>query len=148
MPPKRGRGARSGLRTTTEPKMDSKGHSINFDERREQEEAVCERVAQRLIDVMRQQPEKKDEFLHLEQGELSVIEYEKKFIELVKYAMVLIASETKRCRPFLNGLRGEIRTPVVPIAVRSVYVQLVIAALRVEKSLGVRRPSSRVGREE
>lgn len=36
--------------------------------------------------------ERQDEFLHLEQGELTVIDYEKRFIELAKYAMTVVAT--------------------------------------------------------
>ena len=39
--------------------MDSEVHSINPNGRREQEEAVYDKVAQQLIDVMAQQSEKK-----------------------------------------------------------------------------------------
>ncbi|KAA0035974.1 hypothetical protein E5676_scaffold349G00360 [Cucumis melo var. makuwa] len=92
--------------------------------------------------------EKRDEFLHLQQGELSVVEYKKKFTELAKYAMALIDSETKRCRRFVDGLRGKIRTPVVPTVVRNDYAQLVDATLRVEKSMGVKSASSGISGEE
>ena len=46
------------------------------------------------------------------------------------------------------GLRGEIRTPIVPISVRSDYMQLVNVALWVEKSLGVKRPRYELGKEK
>ena len=59
MPSRRGRGVRGGSKATTEPTMDSKVHSVNSDARKEEEEALYDRVAQRLIDVMGQQPEKK-----------------------------------------------------------------------------------------
>ncbi|KAA0037217.1 hypothetical protein E5676_scaffold832G00410 [Cucumis melo var. makuwa] len=49
---RRGRGARSGSRAIIEPIMDLEAHSVNPDVRREQEETVYDRVAQRLIKVM------------------------------------------------------------------------------------------------
>ncbi|KGN47273.1 hypothetical protein Csa_017002 [Cucumis sativus] len=61
--------------------------------------------------------------------ELSVAKYEKKFTELAKYAMVLVALETERCMQFVNGLRGETRPPIVSITVRNDYAQLVDAAV-------------------
>ncbi|KAA0062421.1 hypothetical protein E5676_scaffold313G001620 [Cucumis melo var. makuwa] len=93
------------------------------------------------------QEEKRDEFLHLKQDELSVAEY-KKFTELTKYAMTLIDYEAERCRQFVRGLRGKIRTSVVPIVIRSDYAYLVDVALWVEKSLGMKRPSYELSEEE
>ena len=39
-------------------------------------------------------------------------EYEKKYTELSKYAMTIVADEIDRCKRFEEGLREEIRTPV------------------------------------
>lgn len=60
--------------------------------------------------------ERQDEFLHLEQGELTVIDYEKRFIELAKYAMMVVATERDRCRCFKTRLRPEIRIPIIALA--------------------------------
>ncbi|KAA0050582.1 uncharacterized protein E5676_scaffold1737G001590 [Cucumis melo var. makuwa] len=59
---------------------------------------------------------KRDEFLGLKQGSLSVAEYERKYTELSRYADVIVASESDRCRRFERGLHFEIRTPVTAIA--------------------------------
>ncbi|KAA0037861.1 hypothetical protein E5676_scaffold127G001250 [Cucumis melo var. makuwa] len=56
MPPRK---ERVGSRTTTKPTMDLEAHSLNPNARRDQKEALYDRVAQRLIDVLTQQPEKK-----------------------------------------------------------------------------------------
>ncbi|XP_016900338.1 uncharacterized protein LOC107990863 [Cucumis melo] len=40
---------------------------------------------------------KRDEFLGLKQGSLSVAEYERKYTELSRYADVIVASESDRC---------------------------------------------------
>ncbi|TYK09557.1 DNA/RNA polymerases superfamily protein [Cucumis melo var. makuwa] len=51
---------------------------------------------------------KRDEFLGLKQGSLLVVEYERKYNELSRYADVIVASESDRCRRFERGLRFEI----------------------------------------
>ncbi|KAA0060066.1 DNA/RNA polymerases superfamily protein [Cucumis melo var. makuwa] len=78
---------------------------------------------------------KRNEFLGLKQGSLSVAEYERKYTELSRYADVIVASESDRCRRFERGLRFEIRTPVTAIAKWTNFSQLVETALRVEQSI-------------
>ncbi|KAA0035808.1 DNA/RNA polymerases superfamily protein [Cucumis melo var. makuwa] len=78
---------------------------------------------------------KRDEFLGLKQGSLTVAEYERKYTELSRYADVIIASESDRCRRFERGLRFEIRTPVTAIAKWTNFSQLVETALHVEQSI-------------
>ncbi|KAA0044257.1 Gag protease polyprotein-like protein [Cucumis melo var. makuwa] len=78
---------------------------------------------------------KRDEFMGLKQGSLSVAEYERKYTELSRYADVIVASESNRCQRFERGLRFEIRTPVTAIAKWTNFSQLVETALRVEQSI-------------
>ncbi|KAA0037490.1 retrotransposon protein, putative, Ty3-gypsy subclass [Cucumis melo var. makuwa] len=78
---------------------------------------------------------KRDEFLGLRQGSLSVAEYERKYIELSWYADVIVASESDIYQRFERGLRLEIRTPVTTIAKWTNFSQLVETALRVEQSV-------------
>ncbi|XP_038889215.1 uncharacterized protein LOC120079100 [Benincasa hispida] len=78
---------------------------------------------------------KKDEFLRLVQGTLTVTEYEQKFTKLPQYALPIIAEENDRCRRFENVLRKEIRTPVTSTANWLDFNQLVEIAIRVEQSL-------------
>ncbi|KAA0047501.1 hypothetical protein E6C27_scaffold498G001280 [Cucumis melo var. makuwa] len=78
---------------------------------------------------------KRDEFLGLKQGSLSVVEYERKYTELSRYADVIVASESDRCRRFERGLHFEIRTPVTAIAKWTNFSQLVETALRVEQTI-------------
>ncbi|XP_022853854.1 uncharacterized protein LOC111375282 [Olea europaea var. sylvestris] len=52
---------------------------------------------------------RQEEFLKLVQGQMIVVEYQVKFIELSKYAQVLVSNEIDKCRRFENGLREEIR---------------------------------------
>ncbi|TYK29281.1 DNA/RNA polymerases superfamily protein [Cucumis melo var. makuwa] len=51
---------------------------------------------------------KRDEFLGLKQGSLSVAKYERKYTELSWYADVVVASESDRFRRFGRGLHFEI----------------------------------------
>lgn len=78
---------------------------------------------------------KRNEFLRLVQGSMSVAEYKKKFIELAKYDMALIADETNRCKRFEEDLWKEIWTLVTTSAEWSDFAKLVEVAMRVEKSL-------------
>ncbi|KAA0059232.1 uncharacterized protein E5676_scaffold295G00070 [Cucumis melo var. makuwa] len=78
---------------------------------------------------------KRDEFLGLKQGSLSVAEYERKYTELSQYVDVIVSSESDRCRRFERGLCFEIRTPVTAIAKWMNFSQLVETALRVEQSI-------------
>ncbi|KAA0061889.1 DNA/RNA polymerases superfamily protein [Cucumis melo var. makuwa] len=78
---------------------------------------------------------KRDEFLRLKQGSLSVAEYERKYTDLSWYADVIVASESDRCRRFERGLRFEIRTPITAIAKWTNFSHLVETALRVEQSI-------------
>ncbi|KAL2480414.1 Gag protease polyprotein-like protein [Abeliophyllum distichum] len=57
--------------------------------------------------------DKQDLFLHLVQGSVIVVEYQKRFMELSKYAALLIANEVNRCKRFEGGLRREIRVAVI-----------------------------------
>ncbi|CAL9004185.1 unnamed protein product, partial [Prunus brigantina] len=56
---------------------------------------------------------KMEEFLQLEQGIMTVLEYEKKFNELSKYCASLVADERKKCQLFSRGLKKSIRDIVV-----------------------------------
>ncbi|KAA0032974.1 uncharacterized protein E5676_scaffold482G00290 [Cucumis melo var. makuwa] len=78
---------------------------------------------------------KRDDFLGLKQGLLSVAEYKRKYTELSQYTAVIVASESDRCRRFEKGLHFEIRTPAIAIAKWTNFSQLVETALRVEQSI-------------
>ncbi|TYK18167.1 uncharacterized protein E5676_scaffold411G00990 [Cucumis melo var. makuwa] len=78
---------------------------------------------------------KRDEFLGLKQGSLSVAEYERKYTELSRYADVIVAFESDRCRRFERGLHFEICTPVTAIAKWTNFSQLVETAFRMEQSI-------------
>ncbi|CAL2256203.1 unnamed protein product [Prunus armeniaca] len=56
---------------------------------------------------------KMEEFLQLEQGVMSILEYEKNFNELSKYYTPLVAAKSKKCQLFTGGLKMSIRDIVV-----------------------------------
>ena len=74
-----------------------------------------------------------EEFFKLEQKNISVSEYEKKFSELVRLVPYIQEDEVLKCKRFLSGLQHRIRVhlSVVP---QNRFGDLVEAALRVEKS--------------
>ncbi|XP_019188799.1 PREDICTED: uncharacterized protein LOC109183038 [Ipomoea nil] len=53
--------------------------------------------------------EKYEEFLHLKQVPLSVMEYRKKFLELARFASVLVPTEESKVEKFVAGLNFEAR---------------------------------------
>lgn len=69
------------------------------------------------------------EFLRLLQGSMSVEEYEKKFLELSRFATSAIGDERERCRCFKEGLRFEIRT-IVTASRYTEFAEIVEAAKR------------------
>ncbi|KAA0054060.1 retrotransposon protein, putative, Ty3-gypsy subclass [Cucumis melo var. makuwa] len=78
---------------------------------------------------------KRDEFLGLKKGSLSMAEYERKYTKLSRYADVIMASESDKCQRFGKGLRFEIRTPVTTIAKWMDFSQSVETVLLVEQSI-------------
>ena len=74
-----------------------------------------------------------EEFFRLEQKNMSVSEYEKKFSELVRFVLYIQADEVLKCKRFLSGLQHRIRVhlSVVP---QNRFGDLIEAALRVEES--------------
>ena len=74
-----------------------------------------------------------EEFFKLEQKNMSVSEYEKKFSELVRLVPYIQADEVLKCKRFLSGLQHWIRVhlSVVPL---NRFRDLGEAALRVEQS--------------
>lgn len=76
---------------------------------------------------------KEKELLQLKQGELSVDEYDQKSCTLCHFVVNLDISNKERCcRMFENGLRDEIRTPVVA-SIHSQYNKCAESALADER---------------
>ncbi|MQM05554.1 hypothetical protein Taro_038367 [Colocasia esculenta] len=53
------------------------------------------------------------EFLSLDQGSMTVLEYEARFSELSKYAPHIVADEHMKTKKFLMGLKPSLRTRLV-----------------------------------
>lgn len=79
--------------------------------------------------------EKRREFLRLVQGDETVAEYGKKFMELARYAITFIMNEEDKCMHFEEGLRTSIRALVTACAGSLDFSKLVEAAIRIEKCL-------------
>ena len=74
-----------------------------------------------------------EEFFKLEQKNMSVSEYEKKFSELVRLVLYIQADEVLKCKRFLSGLQHRIRVHL-SVVLQNRFGDLVEAALRVEQS--------------
>ena len=69
---------------------------------------------------------KRDEFLRLEQGRMSVTAYEAKFCALSRYATQLCFSPQERIRRFVKGLRSELRISALQVAATTTSFQEVV----------------------
>ena len=76
------------------------------------------------------------EFFRLEQGTLSVTDYERSFSELVRHVPFIRDDEVSKTKRFSVGLSPAIRTTVVSTA-HTQYDQVIEAAFRVERSMGL-----------
>ena len=74
-----------------------------------------------------------EEFFILEQKNMSVSDYEKRFSELVRLVPYIQADEVLKCKRFLSGLEYRIRVHL-SIVPQNRFGDLVEAALRVEQS--------------
>ncbi|XP_039065383.1 uncharacterized protein LOC120210768 [Hibiscus syriacus] len=75
-----------------------------------------------------------EKFLHLTHDDRSVVEYEREFLRLNKYATELIPTEERRCYWFREGFWGDILTHLVANPPR-VFAQLSHQAKAVERAL-------------
>ena len=69
---------------------------------------------------------KRDEFLSLEQGRMSVTAYEAKFRASSRYATQLCFSPQERIRRFVKGLRSELRISALQVAAKAKSFQEVV----------------------
>ena len=69
---------------------------------------------------------KRDEFLSLEQGRMSVTTYEVKFHALSRYATQLFSSPQERIRRFVKGLRSDLQIPALNVAAAAKSFQEVV----------------------
>ena len=80
---------------------------------------------------------KAEEFFRLEQGILSVTDYEQSFFELVRHVPFIRDDEVSKTKRFAVGLNPAIRTTVASTA-HTQYGQVVEAAMRVKRSMGLK----------
>ena len=80
---------------------------------------------------------KAEEFFRLEQGTLSVTEYERSFSELDRYIPFIRDDEVSKTKRFAVGLSLAIRTTIASTT-HTQYGQVVEAAVRVERSMGLK----------
>ncbi|XP_019172010.1 PREDICTED: uncharacterized protein LOC109167451 [Ipomoea nil] len=69
-----------------------------------------------------------EEFLHLQQGSLSVVEYHKKFLELARFARMLVPTELAQVERFVAGLNYEARKALTvsrPSSLKEAYLSTV-----------------------
>ena len=69
---------------------------------------------------------RRDEFLSLEKGRMSVAAYEVKFRALSRYATQLCFSPQERIRRFVKGLRLALLIPALQVAVVAKFFQEVV----------------------
>ena len=105
-------------------------------ERRYPDGITWDQFQQEFTDIFFPQSHKDskiEEFFKLEQKNMSVLEYEKRFSELVRLVPYIQADEVLKCKRFLSRLQHRIRVhlSVVP---HNRFGDLVEAALRVEQS--------------
>ena len=76
--------------------------------------------------------EKEHEFLDLRQGDLTVLEYERRFQDLAAFASTYLPTERHRVERFRDGLRRELRMILIAMQFQSVR-ELVRAAQGMER---------------
>ena len=67
---------------------------------------------------------------------MSVTDYEKRFSELVRHVPLFYDHEVHKSKRFVVGLRKEVKS-IVALVSHTQYGQLVEAAFRIERSLGL-----------
>ena len=87
--------------------------------------------------------QKIEEFFKLEQGTVSVADYEKKFSELVRHVPLFFDHEVQKSKRFEVGLRKEVKSILASVS-HTQYGQVVEAAIRIERSLGLAPQISQV----
>ena len=78
-----------------------------------------------------------EEFFRLEQGTLSITDYERSFSELARHVPFIRDDKVSKTKRFAVGLSPTIRTTVASIA-HTQYNQVVEAAVRAERSMGLK----------
>ncbi|XP_027169537.1 uncharacterized protein LOC113769273 [Coffea eugenioides] len=79
------------------------------------------------------QEKREDDFVRLQQGNLSVAEYETQFTRLSKFALELVMTERKRVRRFVQGLNVEIQEALAVVQIDT-FVEALEKSQRVESA--------------
>ncbi|XP_020417922.1 uncharacterized protein LOC109948648 [Prunus persica] len=90
---------------------------------------------------------KMQEVLQLEQGMMTVLEYEKKFHDLSKYCLPLVEDESKKCQLFTMGLKASIRDIVISQWLTN-FSEVVMSASLIESSQMTARPRGELRRQQ
>ena len=88
------------------------------------------------------QSAKEAEFLHLKQGNLSLVEYERRFEELCRYAPRQVNNEWEKARRFEDGLNDELFN-----AVAGMRLQTYSEVLQSAQTIANRRARKKVSNE-
>ncbi|XP_052882767.1 uncharacterized protein LOC128291610 [Gossypium arboreum] len=75
-----------------------------------------------------------------DQGNMSVLDYEREFSRLSRYALEYVPTEADSCKRFLRGLRDEIKIQLVSLRITE-FVDLVERAKMIEQVLGLDKKS-------
>ncbi|XP_058084588.1 uncharacterized protein LOC131232378 [Magnolia sinica] len=78
--------------------------------------------------------QKAREFMKLEQGDLTVHQYDAKFTELSRFITFLVSDETCKAQKFEEGLRASIRSRLTPF-LQKTYAEVLKCVLSVEKDI-------------
>lgn len=78
---------------------------------------------------------KRNEFMSLVQGNMTVMEYEKKFTEMANYVLCFVIDETDKCMHFQDSPRIEIWALIMTSAALSYFSKLVKAAMCIKRCL-------------
>ena len=87
--------------------------------------------------------QKIEEFFKLEQGIMSVTDYEKKFSELVRHVPLFCDHKVQKNKRFEVGLRKEVKRILASVS-HTQYGQVVKASIRIKRSLGLAPQISQV----
>ncbi|XP_047312468.1 uncharacterized protein LOC124915721 [Impatiens glandulifera] len=82
--------------------------------------------------------EKETEFINLKQRNMTITEYQARFVELAKFAQPWMGSEITKARKFEMGLSPHIRQVMVPFEINT-FIEVVDKARLVEWELGITR---------
>ncbi|MQM17502.1 hypothetical protein Taro_050474 [Colocasia esculenta] len=87
---------------------------------------------------------KREQFMTHQQGNISVLEYQMRFIALSRYAPYVVTDNTMMVEYFIRGLRPELQDAVIPLMCRTVEEAAQRAAI-LERTVRARQGQSQAG---